>query len=358
MPALIQDLRYGARMLARDPGPTLVMTLTLALAIGANTAIFSVVYGVLLRPLPFPKPNQIISVSEVAADGHRMHFADPNFDDLRASNHILIGMAEYESTTDTVVAGGEAVRVGAAAVSHDFFRVMGVAPALGREFGPEDQHPGAVPVALVGYGYWRQHLGRSADLASFKLKMEDKVYSVVGVLPPGFSFPDDTEVWVPRELFEHLESRTAHNWEVVARLRGCGAAKGVADGERSAGAADLAWGSRLPLTRGLRQCGEPHAGSGRGSRTRAGHSYRAGSWPRPAGAAVPGGIAAAVSGWRGSGRARGSVGSACACGPGPAQLTAARRSFDQRAGAGLCPGNFGPGSSWSGSADSVARHLG
>ena len=219
MPALIQDLRYGARMLARDPGPTLVMTLTLALAIGANTAIFSVVYGVLLRPLPFPKPNQIISVSEVAADGHRMHFADPNFDDLRASNHILIGMAEYESNTDTVVAGGEAVRVGAAAVSHDFFRVMGVAPALGREFGPEDQHPGAVPVALVGYGYWRQHLGRSADLASFKLKMEDKVYSVVGVLPPGFSFPDDTEVWVPRELFEHLESRTAHNWEVVARLR-------------------------------------------------------------------------------------------------------------------------------------------
>src|SRR5271167_3042262 len=219
MNTLFQDLRYGSRVLAKDPGATLVMALTLALAIGANTAIFSVVYGVLLRPLPYPRPDQILSVSEVAPDGHRMNVADSNLDDLRASNHTLIGMAEYESSTDAVVAGAEAARVGSAAVSRDFFRVMGVAPALGRKFGPEEQHPGATPVALVGYGYWRQHLGSSADLASFKLKIEDKVYSVVGVLPSGFNFPDDTEVWVPRELFEHLESRTAHNWEVVARLR-------------------------------------------------------------------------------------------------------------------------------------------
>jgi putative ABC transport system permease protein len=174
---------------------------------------------VLLRPLPYPKPDQIISVSEVAADGHRMNFADPNFDDLRASNHTLIGMAEYEGDTDTVVVGGAATRVGSAAVSRDFFRVIGVRPVLGREFSPEEQHPGAAPATLVGYGYWRQHLGSSADLASFKLKVEDKVYSVVGVLPPGFSFPGDTEVWVPRELFEHLPSRTAHNWKAVARLR-------------------------------------------------------------------------------------------------------------------------------------------
>jgi hypothetical protein len=183
------------------PDPTLVMALTLALAIGANTAIFSVVYGVLLRPLPYPQPNQIVSVLEVAPDGHPMNFADPNFDHLHASNHTLIGMAEYESSTDTVVAGTEAATVGSAAVSRDFFRVIGVAPALGRKFGPEEQHPGATPVALVGYGYWRQHLGSSADLASFKLKIENKVYSVVEVLARGFNFPDDTEVWVPRELF-------------------------------------------------------------------------------------------------------------------------------------------------------------
>jgi putative ABC transport system permease protein len=220
MNTLFQDLRYGSRMLARDPGATLVMTLTLALAIGANTAIFSVVYGVLLRPLPYPKPDQIVSVSEVAADGHRMNLTDPNFDDLRASNHSLGGMAEYDNVITTIVAGSEPARVGAAAVSRDFFQVMGVAPLLGREFAPEELHPGAAPVVLVSYGYWRQHLGASADLSSIKLKNEDKTYSVVGVLPPGFSFPDDTEFWIPRELFEHLPSRTAHNWQVVARLRG------------------------------------------------------------------------------------------------------------------------------------------
>src|SRR6516165_6353117 len=128
MSALSQEFRYGSRVLARNPLATLVMVLTLALAIGANTAIFSVVYGVLLRPLPYPKPDQIVSVAEVAADGHSMHFADPNFDDLRASNHSLIGMAQYGSDIATVVAGSEAARVGSAAVSRDFFRVMGVAP--------------------------------------------------------------------------------------------------------------------------------------------------------------------------------------------------------------------------------------
>jgi putative ABC transport system permease protein len=222
MNTLFQDLRYSSRMLARDPGAALVMTLTLALAIGANTAIFSFVYGVLLRPLPYPKPDQIVSVSELAADGHRMNFTDPNFDDLRASNHSFVGMAEYDSVITTIAGGSEPARVGAAAVSRDFFQVMGVAPLLGREFAPEELHSGAAPVALVSYGYWRQHLGASADLSSFKLKNEDRTYSVIGVLPPGFSFPDDTEFWIPRELFERLPSRTAHNWKAVARLRGGG----------------------------------------------------------------------------------------------------------------------------------------
>src|SRR5262249_14593984 len=152
-------------------------------------------------------------------DGHRMNFTDTNFDALRASNHSLVGMAEYDSVITTVVGGSEPARVGAAAVSRDFFQVMGVTPLLGRAFAPEELHPGATPVALVSYGYWRQHLGASADLSFFKLKNEDKTYSVIGVLPPGFSFPDDTEFWMPRELFERLPSRTAHNWQVVARLR-------------------------------------------------------------------------------------------------------------------------------------------
>ncbi len=218
MTTLLQDLRYGLRVLGRNPGFTAVSVLTLALGIGATSAIFSVVYGVLLRPLPYPKPHQIVSVSELNG-AFAMNFADPNFDDLREANHSLTGMAEYNNGMATVVVGSEPARVGAAAVSRDFLRVMGVAPVLGRGFAPDEQHVGAASAALVSYGYWRQHLGGATDLSSTKLKMDNWIYSIVGVLPPGFSFPGDSAVWIPRERLEHLPSRTAHNWHVVARLR-------------------------------------------------------------------------------------------------------------------------------------------
>ncbi len=120
-------------MLAKNPGFTAVAVLTLALGIGANTAIFSVVYGVLLRPLPFPKPEQIVSVAEVASDGHLMHVADPNFSDLRAGNHTLAGMAEYDKgDLVTVVGPNGAARIDVSVVSQDFFSVMGVSPRLAR----------------------------------------------------------------------------------------------------------------------------------------------------------------------------------------------------------------------------------
>ena len=220
MTTLGQDLKYGLRMLRSNPGVTFVMVITLALAIGANTAIFSVVYGVLLRPLPYPKPHQIVSVSELAADGHPMNFADPNFDDVRASNHSLTGLAEYDWIGTATVSGGSGpARTGVAFVSRDFLQVMGVQPVLGRGFAPEDQHPGTALRALAGYGYWRQHLGGSTDLAAFKLKTQGYTFSIAGVLPPEFAFPNDTQLWFPREWLEHLPSRSAHNWHVVGRLR-------------------------------------------------------------------------------------------------------------------------------------------
>jgi len=215
-----QDARYGMRMLARNPGFAAVAVLTLALSIGATTAIFSVVYGVLLRPLPYPKPEQIISVAERAADGHPMNFTDPNFDDLRASNHSLVALAEYDvNGVSTVVDNTGPARVGVAFVSQDFFRAMGVGPVLGRGFSPDEMHEGAAPAALVSYGYWRERLGAARDLSRFKLKMGEYVFSVVGVLPPGYSFPAGTALWFPRELLEHLPSRTAHNWHVLGRVR-------------------------------------------------------------------------------------------------------------------------------------------
>ena len=221
MGTLIQDVKYGLRMLAKNPGFTAVAVLTLALGIGANTAIFSAVYGVLLRPLPYPKPEQIVSVAEIASDGHLMHFADPNIEDIRASNHTLSGMAEYDSgDLVTVVGPNGAARIEVSVVSQDFFSVMGVSPALGRGFAPEDQRPGAALVAIASYGYWQQDLNASPDFQSFKLETTGHAFSIVGVMPPGFSFPAGAELWLPREpLYGETPSRTAHNGLVVARMR-------------------------------------------------------------------------------------------------------------------------------------------
>jgi putative ABC transport system permease protein len=219
MGTLFQDLRYGLRMLAKNPGFTVVAVLTLALGIGATTAIFSVVYGVLLRPLPYPKPEQIVSVSEVASDGHQMAFADPNFDDLQAANHTLASMAQYDrGDAETVIGPTGAARVGVSSVTRDFFRVMGVSPVLGRGFAAEEHRQGTALVALASYGYWQQYLNGSAAFSSFKLEWGGHVFSVVGILPPGLSFPAGTELWFPREIFGETPSRTSHNSQVVARL--------------------------------------------------------------------------------------------------------------------------------------------
>ncbi|MGO9271270.1 MAG: ABC transporter permease [Terriglobia bacterium] len=225
MGTFVHDLKYGLRLFARNPGVSFVMILTLGLAIGANTAIFSVVYGVLLRPLPYPKPDQIVSASEVAADGHPMSFAGPNFHDLRVANHTLAGMAECNGDNIiTVSSGSGPARVDVAVVSRDFFKVMGAAPIVGREFSADEMREGGTPAAIASYGYWRQHLGGATDLAPLKLKAQlwagEQVFSVVGVLPPGFSFPANTDLWVPAELFGDGPSRTAHNWRApVGRLR-------------------------------------------------------------------------------------------------------------------------------------------
>ena len=219
MSTLIQDLKFGLRMLAKNPGFTGVAVLTLALGIGATVAIFSVVYGVLLRPLPYSQPDRLVELREVNSHGGRMQFADPNFEDVRASSQTLDGVAEYAAWLESVAGPSEPTRTMTASVSRDFFPLLRVQPVLGRGFAPEDQRFGAAPVALVSYAYWKQYLGGASDFSRIKLDIENHDVSVVGVLPAGFRFPSDSDIWVPRELWETLPSRTAHNWHVLARLR-------------------------------------------------------------------------------------------------------------------------------------------
>ncbi len=217
---LFADLRYAARALAGNPGFTAVAILTLALGIGASTAIFSVVDAVLLRALPYPNPQNIVRVWEQAPNGHRMDLADPNFDDFRTQNNTFADLAVYSGAELLSVSGGsEPVRVGVSEVSSGFFKALGVEPFRGRAFAAEEQRLHGTPAAIVSHSYWQRYLSGTADLFKVHLRMEGAVYPVIGMMPEGFDFPPGVAVWIPRELDPEIPSRTAHNWRGLGRVR-------------------------------------------------------------------------------------------------------------------------------------------
>src|SRR5215813_5232246 len=183
------DLRHALRVLAKNLGVTTIVIFTLALAIGATTAIFSVVYGVLLRPLPYPDADRLVAVWEVNHRGTFSRLADPNFDDFRDRNRTLSGIAKFTSYTVSVSGGSEPTRSVIAPVTKDFFSVLGVGPASGRGFAPDDHRVGATPAVIVSHRYWTQYLGSSQQFSSVTLNIENRAYAVVGVMPAGFQFP-------------------------------------------------------------------------------------------------------------------------------------------------------------------------
>ena len=218
MDTLLKDIRYGLRSFVKRPGFAALGILTLALGIGASTAIFSVVDGVLLRPLPYPGAERIVQLRELNAKGGQMSFAEPNFLDVRERSRTLEAVAQYSDYPTTVTGASEPVRVTTVTVSEDFFRVLGTQAFVGRTFAPGEGKRGE-PVAVISYGFWQRLLGGKSDLTNTKLEILDKSCTVVGVMPAGFAFPGDGEVWIPRELFRGETSRSAHNWDVVARMR-------------------------------------------------------------------------------------------------------------------------------------------
>jgi len=216
---LFQDLRFAFRVLRKSPGFTAVSVLTLALGIGATTAIFSVVYGVLLRPLPFTEPNRIMAIFEVNNHGTWSHLADPNFDDFRDQNHSFEAIAKYNANIVSVSGTSQPTRTMVAGVTPGFFKVFRVQPILGRDFGAEDNKKGAAPVVLVSYGYWKRYLGSPVGVSQSHLRIGNAVYSVIGVLPADFQFPPDVALWLPADLDGENTSRTSHNYLAVGRLR-------------------------------------------------------------------------------------------------------------------------------------------
>ncbi len=220
-PALLEDfgrdLRYGVRVLRRAPGFATVAILTLAVGIGAATAVFSVVDGVLLRPLPYPDAGRIVRLYQIGSTGNRMNVSEPNFDDWRSGTRSFQAMAEVAPGPVPVSTGDEQTMTLGAEVSSRFFDVMGTRPSPGRGFLESELHVGATPVAIVSHGFWQSRLGGSPP-GRLTVQIDGKLHQVVGVMPPEFDYPIGSDFWVPREQSPPQRSRTAHNFLVVARL--------------------------------------------------------------------------------------------------------------------------------------------
>ena len=219
MESIVRDIRYVTRALLRTPAFFMVTIITLALGVGATTAIYSVINGVLLRPLPYAEPDRIVQLWQVGERGGRSQVSDPNYDDWKAGTRSFSSMAQFSDAGVTSVSGAtEPVRVRLAVISREFLTVLGVRPVRGRAFAPEEEREGGARAVMVSHRFWQRYLGGRADLAGTALRFENDVYPVVGVLPPTLDFPVGTDLWIARELIARNPYRTGHNWQAIARI--------------------------------------------------------------------------------------------------------------------------------------------
>ncbi|HEY6321389.1 MAG TPA: ABC transporter permease [Thermoanaerobaculia bacterium] len=253
MDSVWQDLRFGARSLLRNPGVVAPALITLALGIGANTAIFSVVNGVLLRPLPFPRPEQLVVVVESAPKlGYReMGGSPPNFHDWRRLNQVFASLDAVRRRRLTLTgAGAEPQALAGAAVTGDFFRTLGVQPLAGRLLQPADDRPGAEGVVVLGADLWQQRFGGDPGILQRPITIDGRPHTVVGIAPSSLQYPRGSRLWVPLALDYAKERRGAHYLHVLGRMRpGVSLARAQADMSALAGrlerqypAEDAGWG--------------------------------------------------------------------------------------------------------------------
>jgi predicted permease len=192
MGTLLQDLRYSIRMLAKSPGFTTVAVLTLALAIGANTALFSIVNGVLLNPLPYPRPNELVTLHESKPNFNTGSISYPNFLDWQKENHTLSSMAVSRSYSFSLTGLGQAEQIQGQFVTSDFFSILGVKPLMGRNFVSADDQVGAAPVLLISAGFWKRKLSGAADVVGKSLTLDGREYTIAGVIPTDFALKIDS----------------------------------------------------------------------------------------------------------------------------------------------------------------------
>jgi putative ABC transport system permease protein len=222
MNTLIQDIRYGLRMLLKYKGFTAVAVIALGLGIGANTAIFSLVNGVLLRPLPFPDAERIIYFdgNNPSAGITESNISFPDFTDWSHQADLFASAAAYWTASANLGAdGAEPERVPRAGVTTGFFSVLGVQPFLGRTFVPEEDKPGTTSVAIISHGLWKRRFGSDPAIVGKQVQISSRPITVIGVMPPGFEYPEQTQIWVPSAVNLSEEPRDNRSWSAIARLK-------------------------------------------------------------------------------------------------------------------------------------------
>ena len=200
---LWQDLRFGARSLRKNPGFTAIAVITLALGIGANTAIFSVVNGVLFRPLPYPEPDRLVMVYGISlqAAQDKSPLCEADFLDWKSQNQVFERLAAFSSNRFSYTGGETPQQIEGAWVTADFFATLGVQPALGRAFLPGEDMPGTPQTVVISDGFWRRYLGSSPNVIDQQITLNARAFTIVGVMPSGFLFPEkDTELWAAERL--------------------------------------------------------------------------------------------------------------------------------------------------------------
>ncbi len=198
----MNDFKFAFRQLARNPGFTAVAVLTLALGIGANTAIFSVVNAVLLKPLPYPEPDQLVQLRADWSGSPSTVIGSSTFIAARTQSQSLARIAAYSGGEMTLTGAGSAERVVAGAVTVDFFPLLGIQPALGRNFTREEDTPNGPKAAILGHGLWQSRFGGDADVLDRTITLNQQSYTVVGILPAHFQYPEPFQLWTPLALGE------------------------------------------------------------------------------------------------------------------------------------------------------------
>lgn len=222
METILRDVRYGVRTLFKNRGFTVVAIVALALGIGANTAIFSVVNAVLLRPLAFEQSDQLVMVWEKRMQLGRVRnvVSPPDFNDWRAQNKVFEDMAAFSGQGFNLATSGEPERIQGAGVSPSLFSILRAQPRLGRFFAPDEDKPNSEPVVIISSGLWQRSFGSDAEIAGKTIRLDEESYTIVGVTPADFIFPNRrSEVWVPLTLSpEDANNRGGHSLTVIARM--------------------------------------------------------------------------------------------------------------------------------------------